>query len=84
MINSVSVQHKWTLLTSDVSSAFSQRPHVYGLKDSPKAWRQKLDITLREAGGQPLHTDNALYVWFSDSKLAYMLSILVDDVIGTG
>ena len=31
-----------------------------------------------------MHTDNALYVWFSDSKLVCMLSTHVDDVKGTG
>ena len=57
---------------------------AYGLKDAPKAWRQKLDLTLREAGGSPLHTDNALYAWFTDSKLTCLLSTHVDDVKGTG
>ena len=57
---------------------------AYGLKDAPKAWRQKLDIVLKEAGGRPLHTDISLYVWFSGNELVLILSTHVDDLKGTG
>jgi hypothetical protein len=57
---------------------------VYGLKDAPRAWRIKLDMTLRELGGRPLHSDGALYVWFKGKELSDLLSTHVDDLKGGG
>jgi hypothetical protein len=58
---------------------------VYGLKDAPRAWRIKLDKTLRELGGKPLSSDGALYVWHNSSgQLQLILSTHVDDKKGAG
>ena len=57
---------------------------VYGLKDAPRAWRIKLDKSLRAAGGVPLHTDAALYVWWENSVLIMIVSAHVDDLKGCG
>jgi hypothetical protein len=57
---------------------------VYGLKDAPRAWRIKLDQSLRAAGGVPLHTDAALYVWWESGVLIMIVSAHVDDLKGCG
>jgi hypothetical protein len=57
---------------------------VYGLKDAPRAWRIKLDQSLRAAGGIPLHTDAALYAWFDNGVLVMIVSAHVDDLKGCG
>jgi hypothetical protein len=58
---------------------------VYGLKDAPRAWRIKLDRTLRELGGHPLASDGALYVWHDTAgKLQLIISTHVDDKKGAG
>lgn len=44
----------------------------------------KLERSLRAAGGQPLHTDRNLWVWFRDGALCLVLSTHVDDLKGAG
>lgn len=57
---------------------------IYGLKDAPRAWKMKLERSLKAAGGQPLHTDRNLWVWFKNGSLCLVLSTHVDDLKGTG
>jgi Reverse transcriptase (RNA-dependent DNA polymerase)/Integrase core domain len=58
---------------------------IYGLKDAPRAWRKRLDIALRAAGGVPMITDQAIYLFFDrlsngSETLSMILSTHVDDL----
>ena len=57
---------------------------VYGLKDAPRLWRQRLVQVLRSTGGTPLHNDANLFVWFFGGQLQALLSTHVDDLKGCG
>ena len=63
---------------------------IYGLKDAPRAWRQRLHLALYELQGRSLATDNSLYVWHRvvpplvAPSLVLMCSTHVDDLKITG
>eukprot|EP00971_Amphidinium_carterae_P074837 1478837-Amphidinium_carterae.2 len=58
---------------------------VYGLKDTPRAWRLRFDVELRSLGGKALLLDSSLYVWRkADKKLRMIMSMHVDDLKGAG
>jgi hypothetical protein len=53
---------------------------LYGLKQSPRAWNQKLHQRLREMQFNRLEKDHSLYVWSEDEELV-ILATHVDDLI---
>jgi hypothetical protein len=63
---------------------------IYGLKDAPRAWRQRLHLALCELQGRSLATDSSLYVWHRvvpplvAPSLVLMCSTHVDDLKITG
>ena len=69
----------------------SQHPHfvcnlqkaLYGLRQAPRAWFQKLHVALVEFGFQPSRTDTSLFVYNSATDILVLL-IHIDDVLVTG
>ena len=57
---------------------------IYGLRDAPRLWKNKLHLVLVETGGRLLHTDGSLYAWFESGSLCMLLSTHVDDLKGGG
>ena len=67
-----------------VHEVFRMLKAIYGLCDAPRAWQLKLQQSLKRAGGQQLHTDRNIWVWFRLSQLVMVLSTHVDDLKGCG
>ena len=63
---------------------------IYGLKDAPRAWRQKLHQVLTGLHGRSLASDPSLYTWHElvkgqpDPELRLIVSTHVDDLKITG
>jgi hypothetical protein len=53
---------------------------LYGLKQSPRLWQEKLRNTLIKLGFQPLKADNCLYI----NKAGVIIVTYVDDMLITG
>lgn len=57
---------------------------VYGLKDAPRAWRQRLHMAMTEMSAVSLRTDSCIYVWRRKEndrhKLIALCSAHVDDL----
>jgi len=52
---------------------------LYGLKQSPRQWYQKLNKTFMQLGFRRIQSDNCIYVWAKDS-LHIMIPVFVDDL----
>eukprot|EP00959_Pyramimonas_sp_CCMP1952_P234779 4905470-Pyramimonas_sp.AAC.1 len=55
---------------------------VYGLKEGPRAWRQKLHLVLEGFALRALYVDAQLYVRHEQTHPAMILPASVDDVDG--
>ena len=55
---------------------------IYGLKQTPRSWFQKLTSTLETFGFHSTNSDNSLFVKFHNSYTIFIL-IYVDDIIIT-
>ena len=52
---------------------------LYGLKQSPRQWYQKLNETFMQLGFRRIQSDNCIYVWAKDG-LRIMIPVFVDDL----
>ena len=52
---------------------------LYGLKQSPRQWYQKLNKTFMQLGFWHIQSNNCIYVWAKDG-LCIMLPVFVDDL----
>lgn len=59
------------------------KKEIYGLKQAPKVWFDKLKATLVRLGYKPTRSDNSLFTKFYRGTLTYV-PIYVDDFIITG
>ena len=58
---------------------------IYGLKDAPRAWYERVEQELRRLGGRRSVFDEAMFLWFDDKlMLIGMLISHVDDFVYTG
>jgi hypothetical protein len=53
---------------------------LYGLKQSPRAWNQKLDAELKELGFMRSEADHSLYIHFHEHDLVFVI-VYVDDML---
>jgi Reverse transcriptase (RNA-dependent DNA polymerase) len=56
---------------------------IYGLRQSPRAWYQKLSDTLFQLGFTTSSADPSLFLYKKGDDLAFLL-VYVDDIILTG
>jgi Reverse transcriptase (RNA-dependent DNA polymerase) len=56
---------------------------IYGLRQSPRAWYQKLNDTLVQLGFVPSSADPSLFQYRKGANLVFLL-VYVDDIILTG
>lgn len=56
---------------------------IYGHKQAPRVWFEKLKAILVRLGYNPIRSDNSLFTKFYEDTVTYML-VYVDDFIITG
>jgi len=52
---------------------------LYGLKQSPRQWYQKLNKTFMQLGFRHIQSNNCIYVWAKDG-LCIMIPVFVDEL----
>ena len=55
---------------------------LYGLKQAPRAWFQRFSTFLQTIGFSPSRSDYSLFIYHSNSQVAYLL-LYVDDIVLT-
>lgn len=56
---------------------------LYGLRQAPRAWFDKLTITLSSFGFTRTRSDSSLFIRYTSTSILYIL-VYVDDIIVTG
>ncbi|KAL0641591.1 hypothetical protein Bca4012_103035 [Brassica carinata] len=89
IVLSLAVNLGWGLWQMDVKNAFLQgnvlrlKKAIYGLKQSPRAWYNKLSTTLNGRGFKKSELDHTFFTLTTSSGMIALL-VYVDDIIITG
>ena len=57
---------------------------IYGLKDAPRSWYDKVEKEMIELGGKSSKYDDAMFLWHENDKLIGMIVCHVDDFVYSG
>ena len=57
---------------------------VYGLRDAPRAWYDRIEKELLDLDGRTSKYDDAMFLWYKDNSLIGMIVSHVDDFIYVG
>ncbi|GKB00183.1 putative RNA-directed DNA polymerase [Tanacetum coccineum] len=86
-ILSLAVTNDWPLRQLDIQNAFLhgnlKEQSLYGLKQTPRAWFERLSKALIDLGFKGSKTDPSLFIYSRGDTLLYIL-VYVDDIIVTG
>jgi len=55
---------------------------IYGLKQSPRAWFEKVNIIISVIDFYRCHSDHSVFIWLTKSDIV-ILTIYVDDILLT-
>ena len=69
--------------TSEAKIAYRLQRALYGLKQSPRAWFDRLSLAMRKYGFQQSNSDHILFLKHRVEKITALI-VYVDDMIITG
>jgi hypothetical protein len=77
-------QPQGLVVTGEEGKVLRLRRALYGLRQAPRAWYEKLDETLRKLGFCQSEHEHAIYCRSNDGSVQLIVSVYVDDLIITG